>query len=78
MPVKNIGLSERKIRFLFGILLILTSLLFLISNYVDVSIAFLGFSLIPLFTSITGTCPFYCAMRRSTNNQQIEKLLVEH
>lgn len=70
MPVKNIGFSERKIRFLIGFLLIFIGGLLLLSDQVHLAIAFFAVSLIPLTTSFTGTCPVYCAMKHSTNNSQ--------
>ena len=71
MPPVNIGLSERKVRLVIGLLLMLTSILLLTFNQLHFAIAVFAFALIPLFTSITGTCPFYCAMKKSTNTEQI-------
>lgn len=69
MPVKNIGLSERKDRMILGIILMLLSILLFFANQVYPAIVIFVIGLIPLATSITGTCPVYCAMKHSTNNQ---------
>ena len=69
MPVKNIGLTDRKIRLIIGLVLVLLGLLFFTINLTHVAIAVFAISLIPLFTSATGTCPLYCATKHSTNKQ---------
>ena len=68
MPIKNVGLTDRKIRLMLGAVLILLSLTFFLTNQVLEGLVLLGVSLIPIATSITGTCPFYCATKRSTNH----------
>ncbi len=69
MPVKNISLGERKVRMALGSILILLSILLFFSNQIYPAVALFAIGLIPFVTSVTGTCPFYCAMKRSTNKQ---------
>ena len=69
MPVKNIGLTDRKIRLLIGLLLAILGIMFFTINQVHIAITVFAISFIPLFTSATGTCPLYCATKHSTNKQ---------
>ena len=48
MPIKNIGLTEKKIRFLIGIFLFLLGIGLFSIDQVHLSVAIFGISLIPL------------------------------
>ena len=74
MPPKNIGMSERKIRFTRGLLIIGSGITLIFLNQIYIGFAILVIGLIPFGTSITGSCPFYCATRKSTNNTNLEKI----
>lgn len=63
--MKNIGRTDKTIRFFLGVLLL--SLLFLLNG----SARFVGLiGLIPLATAFAGFCPTYALVRINTNNKQ--------
>jgi hypothetical protein len=66
MPPKNIGISDRRIRLIIGILLLLIGSVMFLINQILISGIILLLRFVPLFTSVTGRCPLYCATGKST------------
>ena len=69
MSAKNVSFADRKIRLLIGLVLILLGIVFFAINQAHLGIFVVAISLIPLFTSATGTCPLNNSRKQSANQE---------
>ena len=69
MSVRNVSLADRKIRLVIGLLFVLLGIVFYAVNQIHFAIFVVAISLIPLFTSATGTCPLNSSKKQSANQE---------
>ena len=72
MSVKNTILTDRRIRLVFGVVLILLSIILFFINQVHIGIAVFGIGLIPIAFSLAGTCT-NCGNKDSTDQSSSTK-----